>query len=123
MLRKNPGFTLTAVLALTLGISSTTAIFSVVNGVLLQPLPYPESARLVSIAQTVRTTGISMNDSSPANYLDWAAQNDVFSHLAASRGNQATLSGSDQPERVRLTTTSADFFELFQVRPLLGRTL
>src|ERR1700730_6837962 len=123
MLRKNPGFTLAALLALTLGIASTTAIFTVVNGVLLRSLPYPNAEQLVSIAQTVRTTGISMHDSSPANYLDWAAQADVFSHFAASRGNQGTLSGNDQPERIRLTTTSSDFFPLFGVSPVLGRTL
>src|SRR4051794_37190943 len=96
MLRKNPGFTLAALLALTLGIASTTAIFTVVNGVLLRSLPYPNAEQLVAIAQTVRSTGISMRDSSPANYLDWTAQADVFSRLAASRGTQGTLSGGDQ---------------------------
>src|SRR5437763_772845 len=92
MLRKNPGFTAAAVLALTLGIASTTAIFTVVDGVLLRPLPYPNAEQIVSVAQSVRSTGVSMHDSSPANYLDWARQADVFSHLAASRGNQTTLS-------------------------------
>ncbi|MFL6514431.1 MAG: ABC transporter permease [Chthoniobacterales bacterium] len=123
VLRKNPGFTLAAVVALTLGISSATAIFTVVDGVLLRPLPYPDAAQLVTVAQSVRSTGVSMYDSSPANYLDWTTQADVFSHLAASRGNQATLSGGDQPERVRTTTTSSDFFPLFGVSPVLGRTL
>ena len=123
MLRKNPGFSLAAVLALTLGIASTTAIFSVVDGVLLRPLPYPHSEQLVSLAQTVRSTGVSVHDSSPANYLDWSAQATVFSELAASRGNQATLSGGDQPERVRLTNTSSRFFSLFEVQPLIGRVL
>jgi putative ABC transport system permease protein len=123
VLRKNPGFTLAALVALTLGISSTTAIFTVVDGVLLRPLPYPDADQLVTVAQTVRSTGASMLDSSPANYLDWTTQADVFSHLAASRGNQATLSGAEQPERVRLTTTSSDFFPLFAVSPLVGRTL
>ena len=69
MLRKNPGFTLAAVLALTLGIASTTAMFSVVDGVLLRPLPYPNPDQLVSLAQTVRSIGSSAHDSSPANYL------------------------------------------------------
>ncbi|HEY4284235.1 MAG TPA: ADOP family duplicated permease, partial [Chthoniobacterales bacterium] len=123
MLRKNPGFTLAALLALTLGIASTTAIFTVVNGVLLRSLPYTEAEQLVTIAQTTKSTGVSMHDSSPANYLDWIAQADVFSHLAASRGTQGTLSGSDQPERIRLTTTSSDFFPLFGVPPILGRGL
>jgi len=123
MLRKNPGFTVVAVLALTLGIASTTAIFSVVEGVLLRPLPYPNPEELVTLAQTTRSTGLSMHDSSPANYLDWKAQADVFSKLAASRGSQATLTGGEQPERIRITRTSRDFFPLFAVPAILGRTL
>ena len=123
VLRKNPGFTLAALLALTLGISSASAIFTVVDGVLLRPLPYPEPDRLVNVTQTVRSTGISVRNSAPANYLDWATRNDVFSHIAASRGNQITLGGGDQPDRVRLTTTSANFFAVFGVPPLIGRVL
>jgi putative ABC transport system permease protein len=91
--------------------------------VLLRPLPYPAAEQLVSLAENTRSTGLSADNSAPANYLDWAAQNDVFSHLAASRGTQETLTGGDQPERVRVTVTSAHFFDLFAVRPLLGRTL
>jgi hypothetical protein len=123
MLRKNPGFTIAAVLALTLGVASTTAIFTVVDGVLLRSLPYPHADQIVSVSQTVRSTGISTHDSSPANYLDWIAQNDVFSKLAASRGNQLTLSGGDQPERIHTTTVTANFFDLFGVNPVAGRTL
>ena len=74
-LRKSPGFTAVAVIALALGIASTTSIFSVVDVVLLHPLPYPESDRIVSLSQTARSTGDLSFDSSPANYLDWAAQN------------------------------------------------
>lgn len=123
MLRKNPGFTLAAVLALTLGIASATAIFTVVDGVLLRSLPYPGADEIVSVAQTVRSTGVSTHDSSPANYLDWVAQNEVFSELAASRGNQFTLSGGDQPERIHATTVTANFFNLFGVSPVAGRAL
>jgi len=123
MLRKNPGFTIVALIALILGIASTTAIFSVVDGVLLHPLPYPDSERILSVSQTVRSTGVSMQDSSPANYLDWAAQNNVFSHMAASRGQQGNLTEGDRPERVRMTVTTASFFPLFGVNPILGRTL
>ena len=123
MLRKNPGFTLAAILALALGIASTTAIFSVIDGVLLRSLPYPKADEIVTLAQTVRSTGISSQDSSPANYLDWVAQSDVFSTLAASRGNQVTLSGGDQPERIHATTVSSSFFNLFGVAPIMGRTL
>jgi putative ABC transport system permease protein len=123
MLRKNPGFTSVALIALILGIASTTAIFSVVDGVLLHSLPYPDSERILSVSQTVRSTGISSQDSSPANYLDWGSQNNVFSQMAASRGAQGNLTEGDRPERVRMTVTTASFFPLFGVNPILGRTL
>src|SRR5437764_15482871 len=93
MLRKNPGFTAAAVLALTLGIASTTAMFTVVDGVLLRPLPYPHSEQIVSISQNVRSTCISTHDSSTANYLDLAAQNTVSAVLDGSRGNQVNVIG------------------------------
>jgi putative ABC transport system permease protein len=123
MLRKNPGFTIVALIALILGIASTTAVFSVVDGVLLHPLPYPDSEHILSVSQTVRSTGLSTQDTSPANYLDWASQNNVFSHMAASRGGQGNLTEGDRPERVRMTVTTASFFPLFRVNPILGRTL
>src|SRR2546423_597589 len=71
MLVKSPAFTVIAVLTLGLGIAATTAIFSVVDAVLLHPLPYPHSEQIISVSQTVRSTGISTDDSSPANFLDW----------------------------------------------------
>jgi len=95
----------------------------VIQGVLLRPLPYPHSEQIVSVSQSVRSTGISTHDSSPANYLDWTAQNNVFSVLASSRGNQLTLSGGDQPERIHVTTVTGNFFSVFQVSPIIGRTL
>jgi putative ABC transport system permease protein len=119
---KSPAFTIVAIVTLALGIAASTAIFSVVNAVLLHPLPYPDSERILSISQTVRSTGVSTEDSSPANFLDWAAQNSVFSSMAAARGWQANLSGGDQPERVRTTMASSQFFSLFGVPPILGRT-
>jgi putative ABC transport system permease protein len=122
MLRTNPGFTIVALIALILGIASTTAIFSVVDGVLLHPLPYPDSEHILSVSQTVRSSGLSTQDSSPANYLDWAAQNNVFSQIAASRGTQGNLTEGDRPERVRMTVATASFFPLFGVNPTLGRT-
>ena len=123
ILRENPGFTIIAVLALMLGIASTTVIFSVVDGVLLRPLPYPESERIVSVSQSTRSTGISQHAAAPANYLDWLAQNDVFSDMATSRGGQGNLTEGDRPERLRLTAVSASFFKVFGVAPILGRTL
>ncbi len=123
MLRKSPGFTAVAVVALALGIASTTAIFSVVDTVLFHPLPYPQSDRVVYVSQSQRSTGTPTYDASPANYLDWAAQNHVFSQMAAGRGWQGNLSGEDQPERVRVTMTTASFFRLFGVPAMLGRGL
>jgi putative ABC transport system permease protein len=122
-LRQFPAFTFIALLTLALGIASSTAIFSVIDAVMLRPLPYPDSGRIVSISQTARSTGIAFESSSPANYLDWAAQNDVFASMAASRREQVSLTDSDRAERVRATMTTSSLFPLFGVSPLLGRTL
>ncbi|HMJ05202.1 MAG TPA: ABC transporter permease, partial [Chthoniobacterales bacterium] len=119
----HPGFTLTALVTLALGMASSSAIFSVVDGVLLHPLPYPESEQIVAFSQTTRSTGIASDASSPANFIDWRAQNDVFVEMAAARGAQADLTGGDRPERIRTTTATASLFSLFRVAPILGRTL
>jgi len=121
-LLKAPGFTLVAAVTLALGVAGATAIFSVIDQVLLQPLPYRDSGRIVVMSQSQRSTGELMFDASPANYLDWAAQNRVFSVMAAERGGQGNL-GDDRPERVRLAQVSVGFFPLFGIAPTLGRTL
>ena len=123
---KAPGFTATAVLTLALGIGANTAVFSVVDQVLLHPLPYPDSDRIVKVAQTFE--GVSTEDASPANYLDWVSedqlsQNQAFLHMAASRGWQGSLSTGDRPERVKGTMTTPNFFPLFGINPILGRAL
>ena len=123
MLRKSPGFTTVAVVAVALGIASTAAIFSVVDQVLLHPLPYPDSNRIVVLGQTTRSAGGVGEASSPANYLDWVAENHVFSQMAASRGWQANLTSGDRPERIRATVATASFFSLFARNPMLGRPL
>jgi putative ABC transport system permease protein len=120
---RSPGFSAVAVIALALGIASTTSVFSVVDSVLLHALPYPESTRILRVSAGQRSTGVGGGAVSPADYLDWAAQNDVFSFMAASRGWPINVSASDRPERLRGTVTSGDFFRLFDVRPLLGRSL
>ena len=122
MLRKSPSFTAIAVLTLALGIGSTVAIFSVVDQVLLHSLPYPDADRIMYVSQTERGGNELHYASSPANYLDWVAQNHVFSVMAASRGWQGNL-GGDRPERVRLSMTTASLFPLFAVHPMLGRGL
>jgi putative ABC transport system permease protein len=123
MLRNSPGFTATAVIALMLGIASTTVIFSVVDGILLHPLPFPDSDRIVTVSQALRSTGASEDASSPANYLDWVAQNQVFSRMAACSNEQANLTDGDRPERVRTAMPTASFFALFGVAPQIGRAL
>jgi putative ABC transport system permease protein len=122
MLWKSSGFTVVAVITLALGIASTTAIFSVVDEVLLHSLPYPDSDRIVSVSQIFRSTGAGAS-ASPANYLDWVTQNHVFSLMAASRGMQGNLTDGERPERVRFAMTSSNFFPLFGVDALLGRGL
>jgi putative ABC transport system permease protein len=121
VLLKSPAFTIVAVVTLGLGIAAGTAIFSVVDAVLLHPLPYPDSERIVTVSQTVRSAGVSTQDASPANFLDWSAQNSVFSTMACARGWQANLSGGEQPERIHATMASSQFFPLFGVNPILGR--
>jgi putative ABC transport system permease protein len=122
MLWKSSGFTVVAVITLALGIASTTAIFSVVDEVLLHSLPYPDSDRIVSVSQIFRSTSAGAS-ASPANYLDWVTQNHVFSLMAASRGMQGNLTDGERPERVRFAMTSSNFFPLFGVDALLGRGL
>ncbi len=120
MLAKNPGFTVVAVVTLALGIGVNTALFSVVNGVLLNPLPYPESNRLVALySHDANYTQASI---SYPNFLDWVRDNRSFSALAAFRGDDFNLTGSGEPERVPGEMVSASFFPLLRVRPVLGRT-
>src|SRR5215470_7359224 len=125
MLMKAPGFTLIAVITLALGIGANTAIFSVVNAVLLRPLPYRDAERIVAI-QELDPQGNRIQVTS-ANFLDWRAQNTVFAHLAAIRSRQsnlanlANLANDGQAERIETAITSANFFEVFGVRPQEGR--
>jgi putative ABC transport system permease protein len=122
-LRKTPAFTVLATMVLALGVASTTGIFSVVDNVLLHSLPYPDSDRILSLTSSERSTGIAGGAVSPADYLDWAAQNNVFNFMAASRGWPANVSTGDRPERLRSVVTSGDFFSLLGVRTFIGRTL
>jgi predicted permease len=118
-LRKNRGFTTVAVLTLALGLGPTTAIFSVVNGVLLRPLPFPEPDRLVRVLEVVPKHGRLAV--APANFLDWRRQNTVFERMAAYSGGSDTFVGSDGPERLPMAWVSWDTFELLRVQPVLGR--
>ena len=120
-LRKNPGFTAIAVITLALGIGANTAIFSVVNSVLLRPLPYPEPARLAMVY------GISLQaaqEKSPlceADFLDWKSQNQVFESLAGFSTNRFNYTGGEMPEQIEGAWVTSDFFSTLGVRPAMGR--
>jgi len=115
LFRKSPGFTLVAGIALTVGIGANTAIFSVVNGVLLRPLPYPNPDRLVTANES--------NGSSLAypNFLDWRRENHCFTDIAASQQADFILTGSGQPERLSGLRVSSSFFPVLGLNPMLGR--
>ncbi len=120
MLAKNPGFTAVAIITLALGIGANTAIFSVVNGVLLNPLPYPQPDRLVALYS--RTTQFSQSSISYPNFLDWVRGNKSFSALAAYRSDDFNLTGMGEPERLPGDMVSAAFFRLLGVNSVIGRT-
>ena len=118
-LLKHPGFTAIVIVTLALGIGASSAIFSVVNTVLLRPLPYPQPERLVTI-QELSADGRPVQVT-PANFLDWRAQNTVFEQLAAILTRPVNLALADQAERINLAMTSANFFSVFGVAPAQGR--
>jgi predicted permease len=123
-LRKNPGFSAVAIVTLALGIGANTSIFSVVNAVLLRPLPFRDASRLVRIWHVPPQSsfpGISTFSVSPANYLDWQKQNHVFDPMAVYHYRGFTLTGGDRAEQVDATGVSADFFTTLGVQPMLGR--
>ena len=118
-LLKRPGFAFIAIITLALGIGANTAIFSVVNAVLLRPLPYRNQERIVAV-QELGKDGLR-KQVTPANFLDWRAQNNSFEHLAAIFTRTANLAGTDDAERISLAVTSANFFDVFSLQPQLGR--
>lgn len=118
MLARHPAFTLVAVLTLALSIAANTAIFSVVNAVLLSPLPFPEQDRLV-LAWT-RLPSTPRWTVAPANFLDWRAQGDVFDGLAAFSRLSLSLTGDGTPERLRGASVSANYFQVLGVPAALG---
>jgi putative ABC transport system permease protein len=125
VLLKNPGFTAAAIIVLALGIGANTAIFSVVNAVLLRPLPFRDPARLVQIWHVPPAKsfpGMTEFAVSAANFIDWQQQNDVFDEMAIYTGSSLNLTGREQPEALRGAAVSADFFSTLQVQPMLGRT-
>jgi putative ABC transport system permease protein len=121
-LLNHPSSTLVAVLALGLGIGANSAIFSVVNAVLLRPLPYKDPSNLVVIWETKLNKGILQENVSPPDYRDWVEQQRVFDQIGALRAEPAVLTGSQLPERIETAVVSPSMFELLGVKPTLGRT-
>ena len=120
---KNPAFTLIVVLTLTLGIGANTAIFSFANGILLRPLPYPQSDRLVVLDETALKRGITSMSVSYPNFLDWREQNTVFENIGCDNGtSRFSLSGMGQPETIRGSFVTHGLLEILRVQPILGRT-
>jgi len=123
-LLKTPTFTVVAVLVLALGIGANTAIFTVVNTLLLRPLPYPDSSKLVMLWETNPRfqIGVDTLPVTPGNFVDWREQNTVFEHVCAVGAGHWNLTGAGEPERIAGASVSPDFFRLMRIEPILGRT-
>lgn len=122
LLRRNPGFTAIAVLALALGIGANTAIFSVVDAVLLQQLPYEDPSRIVAVWEDASAWGFPRNTPAPANWADLRKQNNVFTDIAATAGRSVNLTGDGPPEYIIGRRTTANFWTVLGTQPLMGRT-
>jgi putative ABC transport system permease protein len=120
-LRRTPSFTLAAVACLALGIGANTAIFSVIDGILLRPLPFSDPASLVMVWETDPSQGRDRNVVSPANYLDWRAQSSSFADIGSYIDWRGNLTGIDEPVEVKVSIATASFFRVLGVPPALGR--
>src|SRR5262249_33052955 len=122
-LRRNPVFTAVAILSLGLGVGANTTIFSMVKAMLLAPLPYPESDRIVMVWEDVPRWDIPRNTPAPANFLDWRSQNHVFESMAAFMGGvfgDVALTGAGEPEQIHDAQVSSNFFRVLRVSPAVG---
>ncbi|MFN0107524.1 MAG: ABC transporter permease [Blastocatellia bacterium] len=122
MLLKKPGFTLIAIVTLALGVGASTAIFSVVNGVLLRPLPFRQPERIATVWENNTKDGIARDDVSPANFLDWRERNRSFESLASANPYSLDYQGKTEPETWQAALVSDGFFSTLGVNALLGRT-
>jgi putative ABC transport system permease protein len=122
LLRKSPGFAVAAVLTLALGMSANTVMFSVLNTVLLRPLPYPQPDRLVQIWETDARRGDMHGVVSPYNFLDWRTQSQAFEQMATYEYSSVVLTGQKSSARLSTLFVTASFFDVLKVSPLKGRT-
>src|SRR4051812_37436748 len=120
LLLKSPGFSALIVIVLALGIGANTAIFSIVNGVLLKPLPFSDPSRLVAIDTTVRN---SPDDSAYLDVLDWHTQSAMVDHIAAYATAAVTLTGHGEAASIPVAVVTPDLFPLLGVAPIVGRVL
>ena len=120
-LRRSPGFSVVAILTIALGIGATTAIFSVINGVVLRPLPYAEPDRIVMVWMDNTRQGIEKDIHSYPNFEDYRTQNTVLSDMAGFGNASLTLTGGDEPQRIRGAAAEADLFRVLRVTPAIGR--
>ena len=122
LMRLSPGFAAVAALTVALGIGATSAMFSVVYGVLFRPLPYPDADRLVNLWSTAPSRGITHGNVGMANVYDWKARNHVFEDIATLRAvGNFNLTGEGEPERLNAARVSASLFRVLGARPLVGR--
>ena len=122
MLLKSPGVSIVATIALALGIGANTAIFSVVNAVLLRPLPFPNSEALMSLFEKDQTRGVVRGSYSYPNFFDLRDQNHVFEHVAAYHDSDFIMTGRGEPVRISGGVVTANLFSVLQTAPVLGRT-
>ena len=122
VLTRKPGFTLVAIITLALGIGANTAIFSVVNKLLLDRLPYKDPDRIITLWERLHEAGAMQEKVAPANFLDWRERNQVFDGMAAVFPHGFDYTGGAEPETFRAWLVSEGFFEIFGVRALYGRT-
>src|SRR5579864_5873340 len=120
-MKRNPGFFGIALAALALGIGANTAIFSAVEGVLLRPLPYADPGQLVMVWEDASYLGFAHNTPAAANYVDWRAQNQVFTDMVAIRYANAAFTGDQAPEQLLGRRVTPNFFDVLGVQPALGR--
>jgi putative ABC transport system permease protein len=121
MLAKSPGFTSVALLTLMLGAGANTAIFSLVNAVLLRPLPFHDPDRLVMVWEDASKIGFPRNTPSPGDYSDWKADKQIFEDVAALDRRSANLTGDGEPEQIEIEYSTHNLFTVLGVRPILGR--
>src|SRR5437660_4612639 len=122
MLAKNPGFTVIAIITMALGIGANTALFSVVNGVLLKSLPFKEPGSLVFAFETNAKLPSPTIPASTLNYRDWKEQNHVFESMGARKQFVVSLTGIEQPEKLQGEKVTSDYFSTLGVEPIAGRT-